>query len=188
MACGWISRSAYRIKMVFLPWFKFGVLTGWDRSNWQRENCIYEQKRHVWIHGYAIRALQCPSDVWKTHGNHFGRSSFGGMLNLLWWCHCIRKIFWRYGTELGDGIRKVSRAGLKLRPRKCNLFSKEVEFLGHIISESGIKTDLNKTKCAETWPTPKNVREVRAFVGLCSYYRRFIYKFSETAKPLHKLT
>ena len=85
-------------------------------------------------------------------------------------------------------FERFQQAGLKLKPRKCKLFSKEVEFLGHIISESGIKTDPNKTKCVETWPTPKNVREVRAFVGLCSYYRRFIYKFSETAKPLHKLT
>ena len=90
--------------------------------------------------------------------------------------------------NLGKVFERFQQAGLKLKPRKCKLFSKEVEFLGHIISESGIKTDPNKTKCVETWPTPKNVREVRAFVGLCSYYRRFIYKFSETAKPLHKLT
>ena len=52
----------------------------------------------------------------------------------------------------------------------------------------GVKTDPSKTRCIEMWPTPKNVKEVRAFVGLCSYYRRFVYKFAQIAKPLHKLT
>ena len=59
---------------------------------------------------------------------------------------------------------------------------------GHIISETGIRTDPNKTKCIEEWPVPKNVHEIRSFLGLCSYYRRFVYKFSDTAKPLYKFT
>lgn len=90
--------------------------------------------------------------------------------------------------NLSTVFKRLQEAGLKLKPRKCTLFAREVEFLGHIISEEGIKTDPKKTTCVEKWPTPKNVNEVRAFVGLCSYYRRFIHKFSETAKPLHKLT
>ena len=79
-------------------------------------------------------------------------------------------------------------AGLKLKARKCTLFAKEVSFLGFHISEEGLKTDPNKTRCIEVWPVPVDVREVRSFLGLCSYYRRFVYKFSEIAKPLFKLT
>ena len=99
------------------------------------------------------------------------------------------------GKDFEDMIKNLSlvfdrlqEASLKLKPRKCKLFATEVEFLGHIISDAGVSTDPNKTKCIEMWPTPMNVRDVRAFLGLCGYYRRFVYKFSEIAKPLHKLT
>ena len=85
-------------------------------------------------------------------------------------------------------LNKLNEANLKLKPRKCKLFAKEVEFLGHIISEAGIKTDPKKIEVVTAWPKPENVQQVRAFVGFCSYYRRFIEKFSEIAKPLHKLT
>ena len=85
-------------------------------------------------------------------------------------------------------LNKLNEANLKLKPRKCKLFAKEVEFLGHITSEAGIKTDPKKIEVVTTWPKPENVQHVRAFVGFCSYYRRFIEKFSEIAKPLRKLT
>ena len=79
-------------------------------------------------------------------------------------------------------------SGLKLKARKSTLFAKEVSFFGFHISKEGLKTDPNKTRCIEVWPIPVDVREVRSFLGLCSYYRRFVYKFSEIAKPLFKLT
>ena len=60
-------------------------------------------------------------------------------------------------------------AGLKLRPQKCQLFQKEVEFLGHIINESGVNTNPKKIECIADWPIPRNVREVRSFLGLCGY-------------------
>ena len=60
--------------------------------------------------------------------------------------------------------------------------------LGQIISETGVETDPSKTRCIENWAMPKTVNEVRAFIGLCSYNRCFVYRFAEIAKPLHKLT
>ena len=63
-----------------------------------------------------------------------------------------------------------------------------MDFLGHVISEDGISTDPKKTECVQNWPDPTTVKEVRSFLGFCSYYRRFIFRFSEIAKPLHKLT
>ena len=65
---------------------------------------------------------------------------------------------------------------------------KEVEFLGHIVSGAGVSTDPNKIKAKEEWPVPRNVKEVRSFIGICSYYRRFIRDFAKIAKPLYKLT
>lgn len=75
-----------------------------------------------------------------------------------------------------------------MNSKKCLLLQKEVPFLGHIVSENGIATDPSKLESVETWPIPKNVGEVRSFLGFCSYYRKFIYKFSDIARSLHKLT
>ena len=57
-----------------------------------------------------------------------------------------------------------------------------------MVSENGITTDPNKTKAVEEWQTPRNVTELRSFLGLVSYYRRFIKDFAKIAKCLHELT
>ena len=83
---------------------------------------------------------------------------------------------------------RLQRAGLKLKAKKCNLFATKVSYLGHIISCEGIATDPEKIKAVAEWPIPTNVTEVRSFLGMCSYYRRFIRDFASEAKPLHCLT
>ena len=85
-------------------------------------------------------------------------------------------------------LKKFVHAGLKLKPSKCKLFAREVEFLGHIVSADGIKTDSIKVKAVKDWPMPVSVSEVKSFIGFCSYYRRFIEGFAQIAKPLHRLT
>ena len=74
-------------------------------------------------------------------------------------------------------------ANLKLKPKKCNLFKTELEFLGHIVSAKGVSTDPKKTQRVSEWPVPRNVSEVRSFLGLAGYYRRFVPKYYEVAKP-----
>ena len=100
--------------------------------------------------------------------------------------------FGRTFEEAVENLEKVFNrllgAGLKLKPKKCDLFAKTVSFLGHTISNEGIATDPNKFKVVREWPTPMDQTEVRSFLGLCGYYRRFIKGYSETAKPLHRLT
>jgi hypothetical protein len=83
---------------------------------------------------------------------------------------------------------RIVAAGVKLKPKKCVLFSRKVLYLGHVISEQGISTDPEKIRAIKDWPVPSNVSEVRSFLGICGYYRRFIEKFAEKAKPLTKLT
>jgi hypothetical protein len=85
-------------------------------------------------------------------------------------------------------LDRLRGANLKLKPSKCQLFRKSVIFLGHVVSEEGIQTDPEKVVAVREWPRPKTITEVRSYLGLASYYRRFIKGFAEIASPLHALT
>ena len=71
---------------------------------------------------------------------------------------------------------------------KCELFMHEIEFLGHHVGRDGLRVMADKVKSVQDWPTPRNASEVRSFLGLAGYYRRFIQGFSRIAVPLHDLT
>ena len=75
-----------------------------------------------------------------------------------------------------------------LKPSKCNLFQLSVEFLGHIVSSEGVSCDPKKLEAIREWPRPTSVKQVRSFLGLASYYRKFLISFSTIASPLHALT
>ncbi|MCG8033309.1 MAG: DDE-type integrase/transposase/recombinase [Candidatus Thiodiazotropha taylori] len=97
------------------------------------------------------------------------------------------RTFFEHLRKLDQVFTRLAEAGLKLKPSKCNLLQCEVLFLGHVISESGLKPDINKVKCIKEWAVPKNVHDVRSFCGFCSYYRRFIKNFSQRAAPINRL-
>ncbi|KAL9970103.1 hypothetical protein ACROYT_G022426 [Oculina patagonica] len=90
--------------------------------------------------------------------------------------------------RLKQVFERLACAGLKLKPKKCFLFQKRVSYLGHVVTEEGITADLGKVEQVRTWPIPENSTEVKSFLGLASYYRRFIPNFAAVAQPLHKLT
>jgi hypothetical protein len=70
---------------------------------------------------------------------------------------------------------------------KCEFWLKGVSFLGHIISKGGISVDPSKVKSVLSWSTPQNVSDIRSFLSLAGYYRRFIEGFSKIAKPMTEL-
>lgn len=96
--------------------------------------------------------------------------------------------FQQHLERLNAVFERLEGAGLKLKPSKCQLFARQVNFLGHVVSGSGIQADPEKTRVVANWPRPRNLSELRSFVGLCSYYRRFVEHFASIAKPLSQLT
>ena len=65
---------------------------------------------------------------------------------------------------------RLRTAILKLNPKKCELFWHRVKFLGHVVSKEGVATDPQKVAVVTNWPLPQNVRDVRNFLGRCTYY------------------
>ena len=84
-------------------------------------------------------------------------------------------------------FQRLSNNHLKLKGSKCEFFKSQVSYLGHIVSEEGIRTDPSKIEVVKTWPVPKSVKDVRQFLGFTGYYRRFIEGYSSIARPLNDL-
>jgi len=85
-------------------------------------------------------------------------------------------------------FQRLREAQLKLKPSKCQLLRKPVSFLGYTVSQAGVGTDPDNIAAVKDWLVPQNLRQSRAFVGLCQYYRRFVPNFSGIAAPLCALT
>ncbi|GFX93612.1 retrovirus-related Pol polyprotein from transposon 412 [Trichonephila clavipes] len=101
---------------------------------------------------------------------------------------CRGRTFEEHLQNIRKVLSKLRDANLKLNPSKCKFFQKEVNYLGHIISAEGVRTDPEKVSAVKNWKRPENLRELQSFLGLCTYYRKFVKGFSNIARPLHKLT
>lgn len=90
--------------------------------------------------------------------------------------------------HLRQVLQRLRENQLYAKMSKCDFFKTSIQFLGHTITEHGIGPETSKITAIQEWPTPTNVKEVRSFVGLANYYRRFISKFAHVATPLTDLT
>jgi hypothetical protein len=81
-----------------------------------------------------------------------------------------------------------AKAGLYLKPKKCEFHQEEVKYLGFIISIEGIKIDPKKIRTMQDWEPPSNLKDVRAFLGFANFYHHFIHNYSHIIQPLTFLT
>lgn len=92
-----------------------------------------------------------------------------------------------HNRNLIQVFERLQKVNLKLNPLKCEFLKKEVLYLGHVVSAEGILPDPEKIKAIQEYPVPRNEKEVKSFVALANYYRKFIPNFAEKAFHLNKL-
>ena len=93
-----------------------------------------------------------------------------------------------HAEHLGKVLELLRKEKLYEKFSKCEFWLEEVHFLGHVVSKDGIHVDPSKIDSVKNWRTPETPTEVRQFLGLAGYYRRFIEGFSKIALPLTQLT
>jgi len=85
-------------------------------------------------------------------------------------------IFGKSFSEILKNLRTVflrlRNAGLRVNPKKCVLFTRSVKYLGHVVSSEGVTTDPEKIAAVKDWPVPHTKKQLRSFLGFCSYYRK----------------
>jgi len=98
------------------------------------------------------------------------------------------------GTEIEEGhdeiveeiLRRLEKNNLYIKPEKCVWKVRKIGFLGVVIGPNRIEMEEEKVDGVLSWPEPKNVKDVRKFLGLVNYYRRFIKDFAQVTRPMNK--
>ena len=85
-------------------------------------------------------------------------------------------------------LKHLCKAGLYVKAEKCEFHSESVEYLGYILSPSGLTMSDNKVKIIQDWPEPKKVKDIQSFLGFANFYYRFIFNHSDIVIPLTRLT
>ena len=100
-------------------------------------------------------------------------------------------VFAEMADQMLDRIQftfnRLKELNLKIKPKKSFFFQAKVNFPGHILSQKGVSLNPGKVEKICDWPVPTSSKEVHSFIGLASYYRRFILNFAKWAGPLHAL-
>ncbi len=100
-------------------------------------------------------------------------------------------IYSKSPKEHMDHLEKIlaclKKSGLKIKASKCQIFRNEVDYLGYVAGQDGLKVNPRKMDAIKSFPTPQCVRDVQSFLGLANYFRTFIVAFSEKARPLYEL-
>ncbi len=97
------------------------------------------------------------------------------------------KTFEEHLVHVREVFERLSKYNLRLNPKKCEFLCQVVKFLGYVVSKSGISADPAKVQAVQRFPTPKNQKDLRSFLGLSGYYRSMIKSYAKIAVPMTKL-
>ena len=86
-----------------------------------------------------------------------------------------------------EALQRLCQVGLTLCGSKCQIGVAQVVYLGHVFSAEGMTPDNSKVQAVQEWPRPRDATEVKQFIGLASYYRRYVHHSADIARPLHRL-
>jgi hypothetical protein len=100
----------------------------------------------------------------------------------------LSETFDQHLKHMEDVFSRLRKANFKLKASKCHFMEKEITYLGYLVSSDGIRPDPKKIQVVKDFPVPRKIRDIRGFLGLCNYYRRFVPNFMDIAKPLYELT
>lgn len=128
-----------------------------------------------------------PSTFMRLMDKAFGDVNFQSLLVYIDDILVFGSTFEETLSRLEMVLSRLSKLNLKVKPEKCQLFRTRVRYLGHIVTCDGTSPNPEKIRAVEDWKTPETLRELRGFLGLSGYYRRFIPKYAEIAHPLQCL-
>jgi len=97
-------------------------------------------------------------------------------------------ILHQHRKDVSKILEAIRKSGMKVKPAKCEFHQSEIEYLGFIIGQEGVKTDPVKTQAIWDWTAPKKIKKIECFLGFCNFYRQFIEGFSRTARLLYAKT
>jgi hypothetical protein len=97
------------------------------------------------------------------------------------------KIMEDHISHLQQVLQLPRSNSLSAKRSKCTFSASQVEYLGHVISATGVATDPRKIEAIQTWPIPMSITQLRSFLGVTGYYRRFIRDYDPICRSLHNL-
>ncbi|KAK3129330.1 hypothetical protein QOZ80_6BG0477810 [Eleusine coracana subsp. coracana] len=183
-----------------------------DLSDQMKGACVFSKiDLRSGYHQLKIRPSDIPKTAFRTRYGLYEYTvmSFGLTNAPAYFMYLMNKVFMEYldkfvvgfiddilvfskNEEEHEGhlrlvLEKLREHQLYAKLSKCEFWLKEVEFLGHVMSAGGVSVDPGKVKDVLDWKPPQTVKEIRSFLGLAGYYRRFIKDFSKIAKPMTTL-